>query len=340
MFNRVPFGQTKFNVLSGQKSIVATSRAVAGGSSRLVSRKFFIIQSLAKTSGHIEIRSQKLFSGTSLAKAGGRSDLKAKKYFNLMSLAIASGKMNQVIPNNFYGRADAISSGFMVFLRRAVIDGRSLGKASGRVDLFIRRPLTMRSLANSSGYMTLTSKKFFVFNVSVASATGLMRFFQRIHISMVAFAQPTGYMYLRQRVNVGSAVSLAIASSNVRLSVVKYLRSVSRAKATHDVRSRITSRKFFVLESFARSHGILQSLNQFTFEAVELSGLSLKPGQVLIIDTGAMTITLDGENAMHYFDSQTSDFFDLSPGENIVILQDGNLNRNATVDIKWRNKWV
>lgn len=74
-------------------------------------------------------------------------------------------------------------------------------------------------------------------------------------------------------------------------------------------------------------------------EVIVLEGLTLKPGDELIINTCDMTVTLNGQNAMQYF-SNDSSFFTLLSGLNTVEYNDGSASRNIMFDIIWKDRWL
>lgn len=74
-------------------------------------------------------------------------------------------------------------------------------------------------------------------------------------------------------------------------------------------------------------------------EVIVLEGLTLKPGDELVINTCDMTVTLNGQNAMQYF-SNDSDFFALLSGINTIEYNDGSANRDIAFDIIWKDRWL
>lgn len=74
-------------------------------------------------------------------------------------------------------------------------------------------------------------------------------------------------------------------------------------------------------------------------ESIKLSGLILKPGDELVIDTCEMTVSVNGEN-MIKFVSNDSEFFNLLPGDNEIIYTDGVTTRKVSIDILWKDRWV
>ncbi|WP_314587932.1 phage distal tail protein [Paenibacillus terrigena] len=63
----------------------------------------------------------------------------------------------------------------------------------------------------------------------------------------------------------------------------------------------------------------------------------LKPGDRLVIDTRNMTVTLNGQNAMHLVDG---DFFSLVLGQNVVTYSDNETLRDILTRITHRDKYL
>jgi len=82
-----------------------------------------------------------------------------------------------------------------------------------------------------------------------------------------------------------------------------------------------------------------EGFNTYEYEVMKFSGLVLTPGDELIIDTGEMTVELNGQNVIQYF-SRDSDFFSIKPGENIVVYESGNTNNKADVKILWKDAFL
>lgn len=74
-------------------------------------------------------------------------------------------------------------------------------------------------------------------------------------------------------------------------------------------------------------------------QAMRLEGLVLHPGDELVINTGDMTVTLNGQNAMQYF-SADSEFITLLNGENILEYNDESTSRDISFDIIWKDRWL
>ncbi|MCY9532988.1 phage tail family protein [Paenibacillus alvei] len=62
-----------------------------------------------------------------------------------------------------------------------------------------------------------------------------------------------------------------------------------------------------------------------------------KPGDKLVIDTRKMTVTLNGQNAIHLFDG---DFFELALGTNKLTYSDGESARSILTRITHRDKFL
>ena len=74
-------------------------------------------------------------------------------------------------------------------------------------------------------------------------------------------------------------------------------------------------------------------------ETIKLSGLILKPGDEIVIDTCEMTVSVNGQNMMKFV-SNDSEFFSLLPGDNEIIYTDGVTTRKVSIDILWKDRWV
>lgn len=71
---------------------------------------------------------------------------------------------------------------------------------------------------------------------------------------------------------------------------------------------------------------------------LELNNINLKPGEEIEIDMCNLTVTKNGENALHLMSSD-GDFFDFLIGENGVnIVAEG--AGSIQVDAYWKDKWL
>lgn len=72
---------------------------------------------------------------------------------------------------------------------------------------------------------------------------------------------------------------------------------------------------------------------------IALEGLTLAPGDELIINTIDMTVTVNGQNGMKYF-SPYSEFFALLNGANTLIYSDTVAARKINFDVIWKDRWL
>ena len=71
---------------------------------------------------------------------------------------------------------------------------------------------------------------------------------------------------------------------------------------------------------------------------VEIRGLRLEPGEEVEIDMCNLTVTVNGENAMHLM-SADGDFFDFLIGENEIEIEAIGAN-GVQIDTYWKNRWL
>jgi hypothetical protein len=79
--------------------------------------------------------------------------------------------------------------------------------------------------------------------------------------------------------------------------------------------------------------------DMYGYGILDLEGLVLSPGGTLIIDTGEMTVLLNGQDVTRFVSKQ-SEFFKLRPGDNVIVYEDGVANRNASYNILWKDLWL
>lgn len=83
----------------------------------------------------------------------------------------------------------------------------------------------------------------------------------------------------------------------------------------------------------------VRAVSVIGIQFISLPDIVLEPGETLIIDTDRMTVTIDGENAIHLL-SGDSEFFFLAQGENIITYSDNSNSRNINLNAMWKNRWV
>ena len=84
---------------------------------------------------------------------------------------------------------------------------------------------------------------------------------------------------------------------------------------------------------------VLGMAEMYGYAVLDLEGLILPIGGNLIIDTGEMTVTLNGQDVTRYV-SRNSEFFKLRPGDNVILYEDGVQSRNISYNILWKNLWL
>jgi len=77
----------------------------------------------------------------------------------------------------------------------------------------------------------------------------------------------------------------------------------------------------------------------YGYAVIDLEGLILPIGGDLVIDTGEMTVTLNGQDVTRYV-GKNSEFFKLRPGDNVILYEDGVQNRNISYNILWKDLWL
>ena len=100
------------------------------------------------------------------------------------------------------------------------------------------------------------------------------------------------------------------------------------------------ARKFFAKSPasniFVDARG---SAEIYGYSVISLPGLVLPPGGEITIDTGEMTVTMNGVDVTRFF-SADSEFFRLKPGDNLVIYKDGVASRNIYYIIMWKDLFL
>lgn len=83
------------------------------------------------------------------------------------------------------------------------------------------------------------------------------------------------------------------------------------------------------------SHAVGSLLGE---DYVEITGLTLRPGQKVEIDMCNLTVTVNGDNAMHLM-SADGDFFDFLIGDNDIDIEAAGAG-NVQVDTYWKDRWL
>lgn len=72
---------------------------------------------------------------------------------------------------------------------------------------------------------------------------------------------------------------------------------------------------------------------------ISLDGVGFAPGDVLILDTDAITVVKNGQNAIRYWRTG-SEPFRLAPGGNVIVWSDDAAARNVAATVIWQDRWV
>ena len=85
--------------------------------------------------------------------------------------------------------------------------------------------------------------------------------------------------------------------------------------------------------------GLSGMADMYGFAIIDLGDLTIPVGGDLIIDTGSMTVTLNGQDVTRFV-GRNSEFFKLRPGDNLILYEDGVVNRNISYNILWKDLWL
>ena len=134
------------------------------------------------------------------------------------------------------------------------------------------------------------------------------------------------------------------AGEAVSGTIVQQPDTISQYQANSEAISGSTVHNFYKLvalfpeESNAISESNAKTADIYGIDIISLPELVLKPGQELIIDTDNMTVTLDGQNAIHLL-SDDSVFFFLAQGEDLITYADNSGSRQANLKVMWKDRW-
>ena len=94
--------------------------------------------------------------------------------------------------------------------------------------------------------------------------------------------------------------------------------------------------KIFKSEVFAVAEASGEALSTYGSVTLELKGVNMVSGDMLIIDTEHMTVTLNGQSVVDKI-TDASAFFKLEPGDNDIIVEGAS---RADVRILWKDRWL
>ena len=78
----------------------------------------------------------------------------------------------------------------------------------------------------------------------------------------------------------------------------------------------------------------LEKAKSFEFEFIG----GFKPGDVIVIDSKRMMVTLNGENALHLVGKD--EFPEIRPEQNEFLYSDASGTRTVRIRIKWQDRWL
>lgn len=96
------------------------------------------------------------------------------------------------------------------------------------------------------------------------------------------------------------------------------------------------------LPAAAVTEGNGAGAERFRFAELAFPGIGMKTGDVLIIDTKRLEVTLNGKSALDRLtDDSDLENLQLHPGPNILSVdQDGQDTAPVSVSVSWRDRWV
>lgn len=143
--------------------------------------------------------------------------------------------------------------------------------------------------------------------------------------------------------NLNRTVSIPVSQSGIKISAnlvptvgksisgKSEIRLLSLANATKVLDAGVG------LSTIVLSASVVQSVQGEAVIALE--GLSLEPGDELIINTIELTVMVNGQNGAQYF-SADSEFFTLLNGVNTIIYSDTEISRTINLDVIWKDRWL
>ena len=156
-------------------------------------------------------------------------------------------------------------------------------------------------------------------------------------------ANGIGLMVMKTNLVPGSRIINASGKSNLIMNGLMKGTNVKYNKGIADLYlgGSIDATKIFIADTDIANMLMTTLGNQnLTGESnIDLTGIILKPGDELVISTCDMTVTINGQNAMEYFSSD-SDFFTLLNGLNTLEYRDSNSMRNISFDVIWKDRWL
>lgn len=151
------------------------------------------------------------------------------------------------------------------------------------------------------------------------------------HAEAFAEANTTLYLVVTRRFALAQA-----AKSGGQLTFERIYAMQGDIEAVSTGQGRQIRIRCFASKAEALAVASAEGLISYGTEVLELNGIGLQAGDVLMIDTDNMTITKNGENIVALV-TDDSIFFKLNPGNNNLQFEGGSL---ADIKILWKDRWI
>lgn len=339
MFNRQKFNQGKFNVSSDINFEFENNAQSSEESTFKILNQFRTKDDSSFSSENLTLLLHKVienFSDTGISRES--SSFNTLKSFAFSDLIMASGSMELSV-DDFFMHDLAISDEEMTLTKLLKINTDDSGIAREEIDLLICKilnPLTDETVSNENTSFVL--KKYFKTNeTDISEASENMEILKCIFLENEDLAVSSENSTFNQ-IQSFEIYNLNLSSEELHMTSVCFLEFQEEMVSSESL---ISTKKIW-LEMDDRATATsdnIKDLALYYYDHINLKDIVLKPGDELIIDTDLMTVTLNGQNAMRYFSSQ-SDFFKLAPGENIIAYSDDSETKEYSVDILWKDRWL
>lgn len=168
------------------------------------------------------------------------------------------------------------------------------------------------------------------FNTSPVSATKLIVDF----ISNFALAAPFLKRSLKAEVDTFiskfTATSTMVGWLNLWTDIKSKFDSSAKMTVAFNVKDTVFPNKFTMSEP---------PLQSMLSTYIDLLGITLNPGETLIIDCENLNIQKNGIDVVEYW-QLGSDFFEMTAGENVFSYFDSDSKRNIEFTVQWKNRWL
>jgi len=80
-------------------------------------------------------------------------------------------------------------------------------------------------------------------------------------------------------------------------------------------------------------------MSSYGVQQIAISGVSFAPGDSIVINTEAMTVTKNGVSILEYVNA-AADFFSLLAGSNAISYQDNGSSRTVVITVQKKDRWL